>query len=258
MKLNLGRYVFGLGAVAFGVLTLFWHDLNNWYQIPALENILNSEILSYIIGVIEILGGIAILWKRTVRLGAVILCAVFLILSLLWLPLIVENPLSYGGWGNFFLEFCLVSGTLIIYASTAENISKRADMIAQTGYIIFGISVISFALYQLFYLSYTAGLVPKWIPPGQMFWAVTTTIAFVLAAAAILTGRSALLASRLLTLMLILFGVLVFLPGSYVDPHDLSNWSEIVETFSAAGVSWITADYLYRKHSAKLKNPDSE
>ena len=44
---------------------------------------------------------------------------------------------------------------------------------------------------------------PKWIPPGQMFWAVTTTKAFALAAIALLSDHSALLASRLLTIMVI-------------------------------------------------------
>ncbi len=91
MKRSLGRHVFGLGAIAFGVITLVGHDLNNWYQLPALENILHGEILAYIVGVIELLGGIAIQWQRTVRLGAITLGAVFLILALLWVPLIVVN-----------------------------------------------------------------------------------------------------------------------------------------------------------------------
>jgi hypothetical protein len=50
--------------------------------------------------------------------------------------------------------------------------------------------VVSFTLEQLAYLSGTAEFVPKWMPPGQMFWAVVTTIAFTLAAVALLSGRS--------------------------------------------------------------------
>ena len=48
----------------------------------------------------------------------------------------------------------------------------------------------------------TAALVPKWIPPNQMFWTILTTIAFALAAIAILINRQARLATRLMTLML--------------------------------------------------------
>jgi hypothetical protein len=52
-----------------------------------------------------------------------------------------------------------------------------------------------------------------------MFWAITTTIALALAAVALLSGRSNLVASRLLTAMLIGFGLLVWLPASFADPH---------------------------------------
>ena len=27
---NLGRHVFGLAAIAFGILTYVWHDFNGW------------------------------------------------------------------------------------------------------------------------------------------------------------------------------------------------------------------------------------
>jgi hypothetical protein len=58
-----------------------------------------------------------------------------------------------------------------------------------------------------------------------MFWAIVTTIAFVLAAIALLSGRSALLAARLLTAMLIGFGLLVWLPAPFADPHKMINWA---------------------------------
>jgi len=90
--------------------------------------------------------------------------------------------------------------------------------LAQIGYYSFGICVVSFALEQLFNLSATAGFVPKWIPPGQMFWAIATTVAFGLAAIALLTGFMALLASRLTTAMIVGFGLLVWLPALFADP----------------------------------------
>ena len=251
MKHYLGRHVYGLGAIAYGVIAFSWHDLYNWYQLPVLENILHGKILAFIAGVILILGGMTIQWKKTMRQGALILGAISLLFSLLWLTLVIEEPLNFAGWGNFFEHFSLVAGALIIYASTSSSNLKHAARVARLGYIFFGISVISFALYQLFYLSYTASLVPKWVPPGQMFWAITTTIAFALAAFAILSGRSALLASRLLTIMLFLFGLMVFTPGSFVDPYNLSNWTEIVSTLSIMGAAWIVVDYLKINQSAE-------
>jgi uncharacterized membrane protein YphA (DoxX/SURF4 family) len=123
--------------------------------------------------------------------------------------------------------------------------------LAQIGYYSFGICVVSFTLEQLFYLSETANLVPKWIPPGQMFWAIATTVAFALAAIALLTGFMALLASRLTTAMLLGFGLLVWLPALLADPHSFLNWSESTETLAIAASAWIVADFLGHRRSAE-------
>jgi predicted tellurium resistance membrane protein TerC len=105
------------------------------------------------------------------------------------------------------------------------------------------------------YLHATANLVPKWIPPSQMFWAVTTTVLFALAAVALLTNRIASLATRLLTMMLVIFGLLVWVPLLLSDHHSHVNWSETVETFVIAGATWILADLLgeYRLNGHRLR-----
>ena len=77
-----------------------------------------------------------------------------------------------------------------------------------------------------------------------MFWAATTTVLFALAAVALLTNRMALLASRLLTMMVVSFGLLVWVPLVLSNPHDHTNWSENAETFEIAGAVWILADLL--------------
>src|SRR5207244_10044829 len=112
------------------------------------------------------------------------------------------------------------------------------------GRILLGMCVASCTLARAIYLGATAVLVPKWLPPGQMFWAVTTTVFFALAALALLTNRMALLAARLLTMMLVIFGLLVWVPLVLSDPHNHTNWSENAETFAIAGATWILADLL--------------
>jgi uncharacterized membrane protein YphA (DoxX/SURF4 family) len=249
MRIYLGRHVYGLAAVAFGVITLVWHDFNNWQQIRALGNVPHREILVYVAAAIELFGGIAIQWPRTVRAGAFALGSIYLVFALLWAPHIVATPQIYDRWGNFFEQFSLVSGALIVYASVSRNDSARAARAARIGYICFGICVVSFTLEQLVYLSGTAEFVPKWIPPGQMFWAITTTIALALAAIAMRSGRSALLASRLLTTMLIGFGLLIWLPAPFADPHKLINWAGNAQNLAITGAAWIVADFLSQGRS---------
>jgi uncharacterized membrane protein YphA (DoxX/SURF4 family) len=244
MKLYLGRHIYGLGAITFGVITLTWHSFSNWHHIQTIGNIPHPEILAYIAGTIELIGGIAIQWQKTARIGSIILGAVFLIFALLWVPLIVKTPLVYDNWGNFFEQFSLVSGALIVNAISDPNNSELEAKIGRLGYIFFGICVISFMLEQLFYFSGTASFVPKWIPPSQIFWAIITTIAFALAAFAIFFGRFSLLASRLLTIMIIAFSLLIWFPVVFNDPHQLFNWAGNAQNLLIGGVAWIIADYL--------------
>lgn len=242
--------MFGLAAIAFGVIAFVWHEFNGWQQIGPLSNIPHREILLYIAAAIQIFGGVAIQFPRTARAGALALGLMYLIFALLWVPIIVATPQIYDRWGNFFEQFSLVAGALIVYASFAPSDSQRARL-SRMGYLFFGVCVISFTLEQLFYLAGTASFVPKWIPPGQMFWAVTTTIALALAAIALLSGRSALLASRLLTVMLVGFGLLVWLPAPFAEPHKLISWAGNAQNLAITGAAWIVTDFLDSTRSSK-------
>ncbi|HEY5095072.1 MAG TPA: MauE/DoxX family redox-associated membrane protein [Candidatus Eremiobacteraceae bacterium] len=252
MKYSLGRYLYGLAAIGFGICALVSNDSNNWQQeVKALGDFPHREILSYIVATVEIIGGAAILWPRTARAGAAAVGTLYFIFALLGIPFIIRHPLIYNEYGNFFEQFSFVSGAAILYACSGLVAPTRTSRLAQIGYYSFGVCVLSFALEQLFYLANTASLVPKWIPPGQMFWAVATTVAFALAAIALLTGFKARLASRLNTAMLVVFGLLVWLPALFADPHSFENWSESVETLGIAGSAWIVAEFLSRRHSTE-------
>jgi hypothetical protein len=58
-------------------------------------------------------------------------------------------------------------------------------------------------------------------------------------------------ASRLLTLMIVLFGVLVWLPAPFAHPHSFIAWAGNVENLAIAGAAWIVSDYLSRRVAAK-------
>jgi len=251
MKYSLGRYVYGLAAIGSGICALAWHDFSNWHQIKVLGDVPHREILTYIVATIEILGGVAVQWPRTARAGAVALGTIYFTFALLGVPLIIEHPLVYNGFGNFFEQFSLASGAVILYACCGPMAPARTARLAQMGYYSFGICVVSFTLEQLFYLSATASLVPKWIPPGQMFWAKATTAAFALAAIALLTGFMARLASRLTTAMIVGFGLLVWLPALFANPHSFLNWAEGSETLAIAASAWVVADFLGHRRPAE-------
>jgi len=248
-KLSLGRHVFGFAAILFAFIAFFWREFNNWEQIQPLGNVSHPTLLLFLAAAIQLFGGIAIQFPKTAGIGALALGSLYLIFALLWVPRIVHQPLLYDRWGNFFEQFSLVSGALIVFAFFSPGDARRSAKLARLGYYFFGLCVISFMLEQLLYLQGTASFVPKWIPPSQMFWAIFTTVAFALAAIALFTGRSALLASRLLTLMIVGFGLLVWLPAPFRDPHQLINWAGNAQNTAIAGAAWILTDYLTERQS---------
>lgn len=244
MSHSLGRHVYGLAAIGFGVCALVWRDFG------ALGGVPYPAILIEIAAAVAILGGVAVQWPRATRVGALALGLLYLIFALLGLPFIVAHPLVYYGYGNFFEQFSFVAGAMIVYAYSDPIASAWTARLAQIGYYSFGICVLSFGLEQYFYLHATAGAVPTWIPPGQMFWAVATSIAFALAAIALLTRLMARLASRLNAAMIAVFGLLVWLPALFADPHSFPNWSESVETLGIAASAWIVVEFLDRRRSS--------
>ena len=225
---NLGRHVFGVAALASGVITLAWHD--------------NGPVFVYAAAAAQIIGGAAIQVRRTAKTGAAALGAVYLVFAFLCVPRIVAAPQTYNSWGNFFEPFSLLTGAAIVYGRLSP--AWAPETLNRIGRILLGLCAASLALEQAFFLSATASLVPKWLPPSQMFWAVTTTVFFALAAVALLTNRLALLAARLLTMMIVLFGLLVWVPLCVAHPHSHANWSEFALTFAIAGAAWILADLL--------------
>ena len=94
------------------------------------------------------------------------------------MPQIVAAPQIYNSWGNFFEQVSLVTGAAIVYARL--SLAWSPETLHRIGCILLGICAASFSLEQAIYLGATANLVPKWVPPSQMFWAVTTTVLFAL------------------------------------------------------------------------------
>ena len=230
---NLGRHVFGTAALAFGLITLAWHEYNGSHLPP---------YMVYPAAAAEIFGGTAIQFRRTARTGAAVLIAVYLAFALRCVPQILSKPEIYNSWGNLFEQLSLVTGAAIAGARWSSPWSRETWN--RIGRILLGICVASFSVEQAVYLGPTATLVPRWLPPNQTFWAVATTVLFALAAVALLVNRRALLATRLLTMMLVMFGLLVWVPLLLSDPHSYANWSETVETFAIAGAAWTLADLL--------------
>lgn len=236
-----GRMVFGASAVLLGVIALMWHDADTWQTLVQIWRLPLGTIIGACLMAAQIAGGIGIEYPRTARPASIVLSVVYLLFSLACIPDIVAAPAVYEHYGSFFEQFCALSGAMALYARTEAN-AARALAYGRLARLALGACAVSFTLSQIFYFSVTASLVPKWIPPHPRFWAVLTTLAFGLAALAILIHRQARLALRLMTLMLALFGILVWIPRLIAHPRTHLNWSEFGLTFLITGATWILAE----------------
>ncbi len=251
---NAGLYAYAIAAIALGVVGLAWGDFaTNWQHVQA--NIPYRQPLAYVAAACELYAGVTILWRRTARSGAAMLTALYAIFALLWVPPILATPQIYDPWGNFFEEFSLVIAGGVAYLSLLPRKPLWRRREAQISRL-YGICVISFALDHLFYISGVASWVPKWIPPGQMFWAVATTVFFGLAAIAILSGILAGPASRLLTAMIIGFEVLVWVPKLFTAPHDHFSWAGNVICIALASATWVVADSINKSQESYTSDQD--
>jgi hypothetical protein len=237
-----GRIVFGASAVLFGVIALMWHDPDTWQNLQQIWRLPSGALIGGCLMAAQIAGGIGMHYPRTARLASVVLGVVYLCFSLACVPGIIAASTTYERYGgSFFLFFSLFCGAIALCAATEAN-AARAVAFGRLARLGLGVCAISFTLGQILLPRETADLVPRWIPPNQMFWAILTTVAFGLASVAILINRQARLATRLMTLMLALFGVLVWVPRLIAHPKAHLNWSELALTLLITGTAWMVAD----------------
>lgn len=247
----MGRHLFGAAAVALGVASLAVHlQLVSSWTLPG------RAVFLYVTALAQIVGGIAILFPRSARVGATILLAVYMVFACTFVPAIFAQPRVYASWGNVCYALGLVVGAAVAYALASQLIAE-VKRLGNAAVIVFGVCNISYAIEQLEFFARTASLVPKWIPFGGSFWTIATTIAFALAGVSMLVRYKALLASRLLTIMLLIFGVTIWIPMLIAQPGQPGNWSEGLQTFALAGAAWIVADFLAGAQTYSEKTPAS-
>lgn len=242
MTIDFGRRVFGAASLLLGLAGLALHDqlISDWVLPYATAFLVVTSAAL-------IAGGCFVAFRRTERLGAGLLAGVYAIAAATFLPDIIAQPRVYAAWGNLFYPLATVSGALVAYFMLSPSLRARAA--CRAAVVLAGLCNASFAAEQLEFRGRTAGLVPKWMPPSGMFWAIATTVAFGLAAASLISGYQSLPAARLVASMLLVFGLAVWLPTLIADPKTHSNWSEGLQTFAIAGAAWIVADFLARVRS---------
>lgn len=257
-----GVYLYGAATMAFGILDLIWGQFERSHQpIQSLvEHIPGRQLAAYIAAVWMIGAGLAILWRRSARMGAAASAIIYLIFAALWLPRFYTATHKLG-WGLNILvgllfvvgqELFLIAPAAVIYVSTAPHDFVSQERAAIAARWMLGLPPIFFGLDHLINLRVFAGIVPHWLPFGTA-WTVLTGIAFILAGGAICLQIRDVLAARLLALMLLLFEFLVEIPPVFVRLHSQETWGAAVYNLAAIAALWIYAEFVVSRRQADFR-----
>ncbi len=240
--MGLGNRVYGLAAIALGVIGLAWGDFASvWQPVPA--EIPGYAILACAAAALSIAGGAAMQVRRTAAGGALVLAALYAVFALLWARRAVEAPQMFGTWLGTAEQVALVVAG-VAAALGALHADVRPGR-AQAGRVAFGVCLLVFGAAHLILVKDTAAFVPAWLPRRDL-WAIGTGVAHILAGLAFVSGVAAVAASRLLVAMFVGFGALVWAPILLAEPHGHVPWAGNAINLALIGAAWVMADSIAR------------
>ncbi|HEY3777680.1 MAG TPA: hypothetical protein VGL35_06455 [Rhizomicrobium sp.] len=250
-----GSHVLGAGVMAMGVVCLVWGKFDPGQAVPG--GFPDRAALAYAAAALMLVCGAAVAWRRTATWGAAALTAYYTLIVVILMDGrgVIAHYAEFGSYSNVAEQLAIAAAALIVYAGSARIDAAHAARLTRLGLVVFGICAILFGGAHFFYMNLTAPLVPKWLPPGQLFWGYATGIAHIAAGAAILSGVQARLAAILLTIMYASFTPLVHVPAALADPSTYFNWTENALNVALTGAAWVVADSLARRGWAGRRFP---
>lgn len=244
--MGFGWRIYGIGAMALGVVCLMVGDFHPGQPVPM--GFPGRTILAYAAAAFMLVAGAAVEWRRTRVWGAAALTGYFALIAVVlmngyqWLGHYAEF-LTYE---SLAIELAIASGGLVVYAASARIDAVLASRLTRLGQVAFGMCTLVFGAAHFVCMDLTAPLIPRWLPPSQVFWACATGLGHIAAGIAILTRVQARLAAVLLTFMFASFTVLVHVPMLLADPSSHWIWNENAMNIALTGVAWVVADSLER------------
>jgi len=243
-KMGFGWRVYGIGMMALGMACLVFGEFDPGQPVP--DHFPYRTVLAYFAGVFMVVAAAAVEWRRTTVWGAAALTVYYIVFVLILMNgrLLLTDYAVYGTYESVAMQLAIAASGLIVYAKAAQIDAALSARLSHLGQLAFGLCTLIWGGAHFIYMNLTAPLVPKWLPPGQVFWGYVTGVCFIAAGLAILTGLRARLAAILLTAMVASFGLLANGPMLVTDPSSHWNWTESTLNLALIGASWVVADSL--------------
>ncbi|MEZ4415440.1 MAG: DoxX family protein [Gemmatimonadota bacterium] len=119
----------------------------------------------------------------------------------------------------------------------------------KVGRVLYAVPLAVFGLLHFMNGPAMAGMVPI---PGGVVWVYLTGLALIAATAAIVTGREAVLATRLLGVMLLIFAVSIHLRGVLGAADEMAmaaSMGNLLKDTALAGAAWFMSGAVGQRRS---------
>jgi uncharacterized membrane protein YphA (DoxX/SURF4 family) len=204
------------------------------------------QLWAVIVGLVLLVCGVAIVLRKTSAAAAAVLAMLLIPVIIYFIPKMIAHPRNPGSWTSSGEILAICAAALVVAVSislerTREAMSRRRLLVAgNTGYVLFGVSLVIFGIQHLMYGPFVATLIPAWIP-ARLFWAYFVGAAFVAAALAISTHIQARLAAILLGVMFLTWFLILHLPRVFAAPHNGNEWTSAFVALAMSGAAFLLA-----------------
>src|SRR6266568_4196764 len=232
-----GMMGLGVLALVFGDFALVWQPVAPWF--PA------RTALAYFSGVLMLLAGAGLLFRRTVAWSVRILFPYCIIWALLKVPALVVAWRIEGVWLGIGELTLLLAGAWTLFARLGEiRGTTLAWATGESGVRIarylFAVSVIPIGLSHLVYGQVTASYVPGWLP-YRIGWAYLTGAGQIACGLGMLFSVLPRVAAWAETGMIGLFTLLVWAPAIVAEPKTRMPWTAFFISWVFGAAAWVVA-----------------
>lgn len=250
-----GRALFALSVVGLGILSLLSGDFAmNWQPVPA--GVPVREALAYLSGALLLIFGLGLLIEKFAAISAVVLTADFLI----WLVALriaqLKSLWDWGGGLGVGETAILVCGAWALLWALPNWDQSRLRQLLQSAsarsivLALFGIGVVLIGIAHFVFAKATADLVPAYLP-SRIGFAYLTGALHIAAGVAVVAGIVPRLAAVLEGIMMILFGLMVWLPRVVAAPLTRFEWTAMLVSYAYGAGSLLVAGLFKAKREGE-------
>lgn len=237
------RLLFAAALIALGVTGIVNDEFALvWQNVPAY--VPGRAALAYLCAVAEVLTGLALLWRSTLRPARRFLLPYMLLwLLLLEVPPAFHAPLDAGSWGTIGEIAIITAGVFCLFAHQAAPrtgsrlLTSRSAILAGRWILVFALPMIGMEVL----LQGSTYKLPPWLAwlPHSVDWVYLSGLGSVAAGLAILFGIWPRLAAHAEAAMLAV--VTVWFWGPYLHTGHTATTAFIISALIAIGV-WLVGD----------------